>query len=254
MDWKQHFQKDIAYHAATAHEYDAVVVDPRACLNDLLFRDIHTRIRPGNRMLDLGCGTGHATAAFGGNFLAVLGVDHSREMLAQALENLRKRDIHHATLIEQDLFVFLESVVNGFDLVTSIGCLHHLPPSIIPNLFNKIHNCLNKEGQLIIADPIMVDLSMQPAEIIGWNRESVAAGLGFSSEADEADEAPLDHEFLCQGLLNAGFEISYQRRAWEIFPHHLPATAGDQESIAELHQRFGDNGNVVCMLCHKAAA
>ncbi|NCF64226.1 MAG: methyltransferase domain-containing protein [Gammaproteobacteria bacterium] len=254
MDWKKHFQKDIAYHAATAHEYDAVVVDPRMCMNELLFRGIHTRIRPGSRMLDLGCGTGHAAAAFGGNFQAVVGVDHSREMLEQARSNLHSRGIHHATLIEQDLFVFLESVVTPFDLVSSVGCLHHLPPSIIPTLFKKIFNCLNKEGQFILADPITVNLSTQPDEIIEWNRTSVAAGRGFSSEADEADEAPLVYEFLCQALTDSGFEISYQCRAWEIFPRYLPATASDRESIAELHERFGGSGNVVSMLCHKPVA
>jgi trans-aconitate methyltransferase len=41
-------------------------------------------VQPGERVLDLGCGTGHLTAAIAEARAAVVGLDHSAEMLAQA--------------------------------------------------------------------------------------------------------------------------------------------------------------------------
>src|SRR5215210_3625072 len=40
--------------------------------------------RPGERVLDLGCGTGHLTAAMSAAGASVVGLDQSEEMLAQA--------------------------------------------------------------------------------------------------------------------------------------------------------------------------
>src|SRR5207302_10671977 len=40
--------------------------------------------RPGERVLDLGCGTGHLTAALAAAGAGVVGLDRSEEMLAQA--------------------------------------------------------------------------------------------------------------------------------------------------------------------------
>jgi SAM-dependent methyltransferase len=251
MDWKEHFDKDIAYHAATAHEYDAVVVHPREYLNELLFRELREGIVPGGTMLDLGCGTGHAILAFGSGFQSVTGVDHSRDMLRQARRNLSARGISNAVLVEADIFGFLDGLASRVDFVSAIGCLHHLPPSTLPGLLGRIHRHMAAGAQLLLADPIAVDLSAQPAEIEEWNRDSVMANLSFSSEQEEADEAPLDHEFLLSSLQDAGFGVTYSCRGWEIFPHQLPASIADREKISELHRRFGSTGNVLCLLCLK---
>jgi ubiquinone/menaquinone biosynthesis C-methylase UbiE len=91
VNWGEHFKKDIAYHAATAHEYDSVVVDTRECFNELVFAGVEPLIGPGEAMLDLGCGTGHSILRFGSRFKTVLGVDHSLEMLRCARANLSAR-------------------------------------------------------------------------------------------------------------------------------------------------------------------
>ena len=46
----EHFDRDIRYHAAIAHEYDAVITQPRAFPNDLLFGALDPLIVPGARM------------------------------------------------------------------------------------------------------------------------------------------------------------------------------------------------------------
>ena len=80
-------------------------------------------------------------------------------------------------------------MVSRFDFITAIGCFHHLPPETFDDLLGRIFDCLVPGGQLLIADPIEVDLSRQPEEIARWNAGSVAAGLAFTSDAEEADEA-----------------------------------------------------------------
>ena len=71
MEWSEHYDKDIAFHAATAAEYDELIVRPREPLNDLLFDPFMAAIPNGARMLDLGTGTGHAVLRFGDRFEAV---------------------------------------------------------------------------------------------------------------------------------------------------------------------------------------
>jgi hypothetical protein len=102
-----------------------------------------------------------------------------------------------------------------------------------------------------LADPIAVDLSQQPGEIIDWNARSVMAKLHFSVPVEEADEAPLDQEALRASLAQEGFETIYTFRGWELFPHHLPADDADRRHIARLHARHGSSGNVLCLLLRK---
>lgn len=113
MGWEKHFEKDIAYHAETAGEYDEVVVKPRELVNEFLFRDFHQDIPGGGRMLDLGSGTGHSIIRFGDRFDSVLGVDHSREMLEQVVVNVEAAGIAHDVLLNQDHYAFLDGVVSS---------------------------------------------------------------------------------------------------------------------------------------------
>lgn len=253
MNSSRHFEKDIEYHAATAGEYDAVVVEPRQFANELLFAQFDAAIPPGNRMLDIGTGTGHSILRFGQRFGAVLGVDHSPEMLAVAKHKLQVAGLVHAVLVRQNIFDFIDRLVTEFDFVSIIGCLHHLPPASIADLIAKVGERLASGGQLLIADPIETDLSQQPEEVIRWNAASVAPRLAFScNDLTEADEAPLDYGHLKSAIEGAGLELVHEERAWELFPGNLPPTAYDREKIEELHRRHGHNGNVLCTLYRKS--
>lgn len=248
MNWSKHFEKDIAYHAATAHEYDAVVVEPRQVMNDLLFEDFSERITGGERMLDLGTGTGHSIIRFGDRFGQVTGVDHSEEMLGSAKTNFAAMGLNHVSLVVKDMFSFLQEDGHKYQFVSAIGCLHHLPPSTIGDLLRDIHSHLSDDGLLLIAEPVHADQSVPPAEISEWNTHSVAHSLRFSSDAEEADEDPLDYEQLCQSLNNAGFEVVLEKRVWELFPHNLPASAEDKAAMKSFYERYQEGGDVLCAL------
>ncbi|MEE4294443.1 MAG: class I SAM-dependent methyltransferase [Xanthomonadales bacterium] len=247
----QHAEKDIRYHAATAHDYDAVVVHPRELANEILFGEIEAAIPQGGRMLDLGCGTGHSVLRFGQRFDAVVGVDHSPEMLAQALAKLETSQSNNVVLLCQNLFDFIGSVTTRFDFITAIGCFHHLQPETLPGVLRSVSRILRPGGRVLIADPIRVDLSKQPAEVAEWNAASVAIGLDFTSDEEEADEAPLDHAALIDALSGAGLEPVAETRGWELFPHALPPSAEDRREITRLHRAFGSSGNVLCTVYRK---
>ena len=123
----QHAQKDILYHEVIASEYDSVVVAPRAVVNDFVFSLCDAFIHPGRTMLDLGCGTGHASLRFGKMFQSVVAVDHSHAMLQVARQNLHTVGINHVEIIQQDVLSFLRSRHSlSADAIFCIGFFHHL--------------------------------------------------------------------------------------------------------------------------------
>ena len=106
MDWQQHRDKDRRYHDAIGAEHHQIVVTPSALLDELLFRKIERTVRAGNRMLDVGCGTGHMLLRFGSSFQELTGVDHSRTMLNAAAADLAENNLK-AKLIEADAIQFI---------------------------------------------------------------------------------------------------------------------------------------------------
>jgi trans-aconitate methyltransferase len=77
--------------------------------------------RPGERVLDLGCGTGHLTAAVAATGASVIGLDNSEEMLARA------RSAHpNLEFVFGDARDF--SFAEPFDAVLSNAVLHWVRP------------------------------------------------------------------------------------------------------------------------------
>jgi SAM-dependent methyltransferase len=78
-------------------------------------------------MIDLGCGTGHASLRFARKFQSVVAVDHSHAMLQMAAQNLRSAGIGHVEIVQQDVLDFLRGrPAASADAVFCVGFLHHL--------------------------------------------------------------------------------------------------------------------------------
>jgi SAM-dependent methyltransferase len=77
--------------------------------------------KPGERILDLGCGTGHLTQQIAATGATVLGIDNSLEMIAQARQNYPKLKFR---LADGSGFQTPEP----FDAVFSNAALHWMPP------------------------------------------------------------------------------------------------------------------------------
>src|ERR1019366_3244642 len=83
--------------SVTRHFRSAGMAAPNQCWDPSLYDDKHAFVwhygaslvellapSPGERILDLGCGTGHLTSQIAQADATVVGLDHSAEMLEQA--------------------------------------------------------------------------------------------------------------------------------------------------------------------------
>jgi trans-aconitate methyltransferase len=77
--------------------------------------------QPGERILDLGCGTGHLTARIAEAAATAVGLDHSGEMLQQA-----RSAYPHLEFVQADARAF--AFASPFDAVFSNAVLHWIKP------------------------------------------------------------------------------------------------------------------------------
>jgi ubiquinone/menaquinone biosynthesis C-methylase UbiE len=124
------------YHNTIASQYDAVVVSPRRIINDAIFSTCAKQLSPGRVMLDLGCGTGHATLRFGRMFESIVAVDHSRAMQNEAGRNFELAGIRNVEVVNQDVLTFLKNrgewLTRSFASVSSITLLRTISQSPFP--------------------------------------------------------------------------------------------------------------------------
>ncbi len=102
--------------------WNPALYDERAAFVSELASDLVAWLRPewGERVLDLGCGTGTLSAAIAGRGAAVTGVDRSPEMIASARE--KYHGLRFEVMDGQEL-----SYLNEFEAVFSNAALHWMP-------------------------------------------------------------------------------------------------------------------------------
>lgn len=116
-----------------------------------LVRD-HFRPKAGQRILDIGCGTGEIIPHLPAG-VSYLGIDLSPSYIASARQrygHLGRFEIANAT----EPLAHTQSTV---DLVICIGLLHHLEDSDCQVLFHAIKEKLSSGGRLVTLDPTFVD-------------------------------------------------------------------------------------------------
>ncbi len=91
------------------------------------------------RILDLGCGTGLAGAAFRKNAQHITGVDLSANMLAQA-----QKKNNYDQLIEGEILQILIKLEQKFDLILCLDTLVYF--GVLDPIFSKIYERLNTHG------------------------------------------------------------------------------------------------------------
>jgi ubiquinone/menaquinone biosynthesis C-methylase UbiE/NAD-dependent dihydropyrimidine dehydrogenase PreA subunit len=113
-------------------------------------------IRPGTKMLDVGCGTGELLADAARAGAHVTGIDISEGMLQVARKRFEapvlkgKETLYHASVTELDE-LFAD---NAFDLIASTLVFSELYPAERIWAMNEFHRILKPSGVLILADEI----------------------------------------------------------------------------------------------------
>ncbi len=151
---------------------------------------LQDRTQPGNRLLDLGCGTGLVAAALADRKLSLTGVDVSSRMLMRAREKGAYQHLHL-----QEVHDFLDEAASGyFDVVCAADVLNYIGD--LSELFEQIYRALKPSGLLAfsIEESIASDYALnnkgRHAHSRGYLR--TLAGLRFRTLEDTP--GPLRYE------------------------------------------------------------
>ena len=149
------------------------------------------QIRPGDKVLDVGCGTGSLTltaqshAGPGGK---VVGIDAAPEMIEVARKKASRSGLE--VVFEVGLIEKLDFPDATFDVVISRLAIHHLPDDLKHRGFAEILRVLKPGGHLFIADfksPANPILKHITSALVGshmmqtnvWSQPAMLADAGF---------------------------------------------------------------------------
>lgn len=111
----------------------------------------YVRAREGQRVLDIGCGTGAMLEHL--PRVDYVGFDLDPDYVAKAQAKLGSR----GTFKVGDVGQLQADPNERFDLVLAYGVLHHLDDAEAQALFKLAHAVLNPGGRLVTGDPVISD-------------------------------------------------------------------------------------------------
>jgi SAM-dependent methyltransferase len=111
-------------------------------------------VRPGDAVLDLGCGTGQIGLPLAAQGAEVLGIDVSPAMADRLRAEAGRRGLRSVTAISVPMEK-LDLQPGTFDLIVSSYSLHHLRDPDKARLIQACYHWLRPGGRLVIADMML---------------------------------------------------------------------------------------------------
>ena len=102
------------------------------------------KVKPGGRILDVGCGTGRYADVFPCKYF---GVDPSEDYIKYA------KNHHQGNFLKMN-GADLKFPDNTFDFVINISVLHHMPDSLVERTIAEMKRVCKKNGQIFIIDVV----------------------------------------------------------------------------------------------------
>ena len=153
----------IRIHDQTASDYDEQVQKYDSYGHDVLFGLMYEYLKPGDRLLDIGIGTGLSSHSFARAGLRCFGVDGSRDMLATCQAKrfavgLARFDISNTPLPFSN---------EKFNIVIACGVFHFFP-SLEPLIkeISRMSSCGSLFGFSIAGIPVSVQKHNPPNDIL----------------------------------------------------------------------------------------
>ncbi|WP_305984772.1 cyclopropane-fatty-acyl-phospholipid synthase family protein [Roseibium sp. MMSF_3544] len=153
---------DIAFHYDVSNDFYKLFLDPEMVYTCAYFRDWSNdlataqkdkldmicrklRLKPGDRMLDIGCGWGalicHAAEHYGAT---AVGVTLAEEQLKLAREKIAERGLEDKVSVE--LIDYRDMKGEKFDKISSIGMFEAVGLDNYDNYFQSVHRLLKPRG------------------------------------------------------------------------------------------------------------
>jgi len=158
---KETNKENVHYHYDLSNAFYALFLDPEMVYSCAYFRDWNNelataqhdklemicrklRLKPGDRLLDIGCGWGalvcHAARHFG---VHAVGVTLAEEQFAYAREKVSRLGLADKVTIELRDYSLIEG---DFDKIASIGMFEHVGVANYPGYFKTINRMLKPGG------------------------------------------------------------------------------------------------------------
>jgi cyclopropane-fatty-acyl-phospholipid synthase len=199
----------MAYTCACYPRPDASLEEAQAYKHDLVARKLG--LRPGMRLLDVGCGWGgmvrHAAREYG---VQALGVTLSKQQASWAQHAIEEQGL--SGLAEVRHLDYRDVTEGDFDAVSSIGLTEHIGQAQLPGYFSFLLGKLRPEGRLLNHCITRPD-NQSPARVAG----------GFINRYVFPDGELEGPGFLLSLMNDTGFEVRHEENLRE---HYALTLAG----------------------------
>ncbi len=217
----------MSYTCACYPRTDASLEEAQFFKHDLVARKLG--LRPGMRLLDVGCGWGgmvrHAAREYG---VSALGVTLSQQQAAWAQRAIEEEGL--SDLAEVRHLDYRDVTETGFDAVSSIGLTEHIGKARLPGYFSFLYGKLKPGGRLLNHCITRPD-NAEPARRAG----------GFINRYVFPDGELEGPGYLVSLMNDAGFEIRHEESLREHYARTLAAWCANldahwDEAVSEVGQ------------------
>jgi demethylmenaquinone methyltransferase/2-methoxy-6-polyprenyl-1,4-benzoquinol methylase len=195
--------------------------------------DMAARLAPGDRVLDIGCGTGALASLLAGKGCRVTGIDVSPAMLAQARRRLQAAGLADKVSLREMGAVDLDTAfeAGSYDAIVSSLVFSELSDDEIAYTLAQCRRILRPGGCLMIADEVLPESAMGRLGAFLLRLPFVLAAFLLSQNTTRQVEQ------LEERVMGAGFSVTDTRRylagTMRLYIASNEAAAGDIGSSRE---------------------